>query len=339
MNEKIERDFSLKSYNTFRLPVHAKFFVEATSLESLTEAISWAKNHQQEIIIIGGGSNVLLTGDFDGLVVLNRIMGRELLSDHETEVIVKFGAGENWHHVVLFCIDNGWGGVENLSLIPGTVGAAPMQNIGAYGVELEDVFVSLEALNRATGVLEVFDRDACQFGYRQSVFKKEKRDQYVITSVTLRLKKDHQVNTSYGAIQETLSKKGIHGPSIKDVSDAVIEIRRSKLPDPQLLGNAGSFFKNPIISHSHFETIQGKYPDVPSYSVSEGVKVPAGWLIETCGWKGKVIGDVGVHKQQALVIVNYGKGTGRDIVNLANEIRESVQSEFSIDLQPEVNFI
>jgi UDP-N-acetylmuramate dehydrogenase len=253
---------------------------------------------------------------------------------------VKAGGGEVWHDLVLFCLQHNLGGIENLSLIPGTVGAAPLQNIGAYGVELKDVFEELEAVNLATGELHTFDKAACQFGYRESVFKHESRGQYIVASVTLRLRKEHQLNTSYGAIQTTLEEMQVQQPTIHDVSAAVCHIRRSKLPDPAQIGNAGSFFKNPEIPVLLYDVLKEKYPGMPAYPVSEAaVKVPAGWLIEQCGWKGKVIENYGVHKNQALVLVNYGGAHGEKLLALARDIIQSVQEKFGITLQPEVNIL
>ena len=335
---EVIRDASLKEYNTFGIEAKAKSFVEVNSSQQLEDAL---KIDREDLLILGGGSNVLLTKDFDGLVIKNSIKGIEVIDENDQFVTVKVGAGEIWHSFVLHAIDNNWGGVENLSLIPGTVGAAPMQNIGAYGVEIKEVFKSLEALHIETLTNKTFTKEECEFGYRESVFKLAAKSQYIITTVTFLLtKKDHNINISYGAITDTLNSKGITNPTIKDVSDAVIEIRESKLPNPKVIGNAGSFFKNPTIEKIDYEMLKLEYPEMPGYVVSdEEVKVPAGWLIEQCGWKGKQIGNIGVHKNQALVLVNYGGGNGSEIKQLALDIRDSVITKFGIPLIPEVNFI
>lgn len=335
---EVIRDASLKEYNTFGIEAKAKSFIEVNSSQQLEDAL---KIDREDLLILGGGSNVLLTKDFDGLVIKNSIKGIEVIDENDQFVTVKVGAGEIWHSFVLHAIDNNWGGVENLSLIPGTVGAAPMQNIGAYGVEIKEVFKSLEALHIETLTNKTFTKEECEFGYRESVFKLAAKSQYIITTVTFLLtKKDHNINISYGAITDTLNSKGITNPTIKDVSDAVIEIRESKLPNPKVIGNAGSFFKNPTIEKIDYEMLKLEYPEMPGYVVSdEEVKVPAGWLIEQCGWKGKQIGNIGVHKNQALVLVNYGGGNGSEIKQLALDIRDSVITKFGIPLIPEVNFI
>lgn len=335
---EVIKEASLKEYNTFGLEAKARTFVEVNSTKQLEEAL---KIERQDLLILGGGSNVLLTKDFDGLVIKNSIKGIEVIDEDDQIVTVRVGAGEIWHNFVLHAIANNWGGIENLSLIPGTVGAAPMQNIGAYGVEIKEVFKSLDALHIESFTNKTFTKEECEFGYRESIFKLAAKSQYVITSVTFELtKNEHNINTSYGAISDTLSSKGITNPTIKDVSDAVIQIRESKLPNPKVIGNAGSFFKNPTIEKIDYEMLKLEYPEMPGYVVSEEeVKVPAGWLIEQCGWKGKQIGNIGVHKNQALVLVNYGGGNGSDIKQLALDIRDSVIGKFGIPLMPEVNFI
>ncbi len=337
---EIKENYSLKNYNTFGLECHARWFSEVSDIQSLTSLLKHAKKESISAYILGGGSNVLLTKDIEGMVIKMALKGIEVVDENEDFVWVRAGAGEVWHELVLYTIEKGWGGIENLSLIPGLVGAAPMQNIGAYGVELKDVFSSLEALNRETLDTEVFDHSACKFGYRESVFKNALKNQYIITSVTLKLSKKPKVNVSYGAITEVLKSKGIDEPTIREVSDAVIEIRQSKLPDPRVIGNAGSFFKNPVIDQEHFEKIKARYPNVPSYPQPDGgVKVPAGWLIEQCGWKGKRVGEIGVHDKQALVLVNHGGGKGEDIYALSEEILQSVKQEFGVELSREVNVV
>ncbi len=335
---KILYDFSLKELNTFGLSVLAKSYVEVFDIQQFKLLLNNSKD--ANVMILGGGSNILLTKDYDGLVIKNTIKGIEILDVNDDDVTIKVGAGEVWHEFVLYCIENGFGGVENLSLIPGTVGAAPMQNIGAYGVEIKDVFHSLEALNLETLEVEIFDNNDCKFGYRQSIFKNTHKGKYAIVNVTFQLSKKPMLNTSYGAIQEVLSSNDISAPTIKDVSDAVISIRQSKLPNPDEIGNAGSFFKNPAISVDKFNLLKASFTNIPSYELpNEGVKVPAGWLIESCGWKGKRIGDIGVHDKQALVLVNHGNGHGIDLYRLAKDIQQSVKDKFGIELEMEVNVL
>ncbi|KAA3438644.1 UDP-N-acetylmuramate dehydrogenase [Rufibacter hautae] len=338
---KIERDASLQPYNTFGIDAKATLLAEFTSVEELRELLQNPEVQALPKLILGGGSNVLFTQNVEATVLLNRIKGiTQTPEPDEKHVLVTSGSGETWHELVLYTLENDLGGIENLSLIPGTVGAAPLQNIGAYGVELKDTFVSLEALEMATGNVVTFNKEQCGFGYRESVFKKEAKGQYIVTSVTLRLTKEHTFNTSYGAIQDTLAQQQVRDLSLRAISEAVCHIRRSKLPDPTQIGNAGSFFKNPEIAQSMFEMLRAQYPGIPGYPVSpETVKVPAGWLIEQCGWKGKVLGNHGVHKDQALVLVNYGGAAGNDVKALAYEIINSVEEKFGITLTPEVNII
>lgn len=332
---KIIPSFSLKKYNTFGLAAKAKAFVEIKDEASLQQLIATA---EEPFFILGGGSNILLCQDVPGLVLKNNIKGKKLLRTFKHQVHLEVGGGENWHEFVRWCVDQNYAGVENLSLIPGTVGAAPIQNIGAYGVELKDVFVRLEAIHLHTGERRVFRLKDCAFGYRDSVFKTVYKGQYFITKVVLRLAKQAKINTSYGAIQKTLETMGVTQPDIRAISDAVIQIRQSKLPDPAVLGNAGSFFKNPVISQQTFQVLQARFPKVVSYTLADGkVKVPAGWLIEHSGWKGKRIGNTGSHKDQALVLVNYGGATGKEIYTLAMQIIASVKEKFGIQLTPEVN--
>lgn len=333
----ITRNKSLQSLHTFGFQVSANAFAEFEDVEGLIELLKmYPANH----FILGGGSNICFTQDFDGLVALNKIKGRhfEIKEDHVT---VKGGAGENWHEFVLWSLEKNWGGLENMSLIPGTLGAAPIQNIGAYGVELKDVFVELTALNKATLEVEVFTREKCAFGYRDSFFKNEGKDKYVILDVTFKLSlPPHPLNTTYGAIQTVLDQKEIKNPRIQDVSNAVIEIRQSKLPDPAVIGNAGSFFKNPVIDESLLDSLFEHYPAMPFYRQGDGtVKIPAGWLIEQCGWKGKRVGSVGCHKDQALVLVHFGGGSGKEILQLAQDIQASVGEKFGIMIHPEVNVL
>jgi len=336
---KIQENISLKEFNTFGFDKKAKFFIEVHSNEEVIQALAFAEDQNLPVFILGGGSNILLTQDIHAVVVKINIKGVELFSEREEDVIVKVGAGESWHEFVLKAIENEWAGVENLSLIPGTVGASPMQNIGAYGVEIKEVFHSLEAIDIKTKEISVFDHHQCQFGYRESIFKNIAKDKYVITYVNFLLYKSPSFNTSYGAISQTLKDMNIVDLSLKAVSDAVIHIRQSKLPDPKVIGNAGSFFKNPTIPATQYTDLKSKHPNIPGYENKEGVKVPAAWLIEQAGWKGRRFGEIGVHELQPLVLVNYGQGDGKDIVNLSKKIQEDVFHKFGIELHPEVNFI
>ncbi|MCW5517713.1 UDP-N-acetylmuramate dehydrogenase [Muriicola sp. Z0-33] len=336
---EIQENFSLKDYNTFGIDAKARYYVEITSIEELIHALKL--DEYPDKFIISGGSNMLITKDINALVMHINLKGIAVISEEDKAVIIEVMAGENWHDLVLWSLSHNYGGLENLSLIPGNTGTAPIQNIGAYGVELKDVFHSCDAMNIASTLIETFSKKACKFGYRDSFFKNEGKGKYIITSVRLRLsKKDHLLNTSYGAIDAELENNRIKNPSIQDVSNAVIAIRQRKLPDPNELGNSGSFFKNPVLGKSEFHEFEKAYPNAPFYSISdEEYKIPAGWLIEQCGYKGKRVGDAGVHKNQALVLVNYGNATGIEILNLANEIQESVFGKFRIKILPEVNII
>ncbi|MEL4307885.1 UDP-N-acetylmuramate dehydrogenase [Joostella sp. CR20] len=332
----IQHNISLKPYNTFGIDVLAKSFIAVSSVEELKDVFTLAEYDTK--FILGGGSNMLLTKNVDALVVKVDLKGKEILSEANNTSFVKVNAGENWHEFVLWTLENNLGGAENLSLIPGNVGTAPIQNIGAYGVELKDIFHSCEALNTETLALETFSLEACQFGYRDSFFKRNK-GKYIITAVTFNLtNKTHQLNISYGAIEAELKAQDITTPTIKDVSNAVISIRKSKLPDPKELGNSGSFFKNPVVSTQQFDVLIKNHPNMPHYVVSDSeVKIPAGWLIEQCGFKGKRFGDAGVHKNQALVLVNYDQASGAEIWDLALKIQQTVQEKFNITIEPEVN--
>lgn len=336
---QIEENKSLKNFNTFGIDCKAKYFVSVSSVEELKQVL--ANNNFKERFILGGGSNMLLKNDIDALVIHLNLKGIETVLETEDSVILKAMAGENWHEFVLHCIEKGYGGVENLSLIPGNVGTAPIQNIGAYGVELKDVFESCTAVEIETQKEHIFTKDECNFGYRDSIFKNEAKGKYIIVSVTFRLtKRDHKISTSYGAIQNQLAEKSIENPSIKDISNAVIAIRQSKLPNPKELGNSGSFFKNPVISSEVFQQFRKKYPEAPFYEVSPTeFKIPAGWLIEHAGFKGKRFGDAGIHKNQALVLVNYGNASGEEIWQLALKIQKKVKEKFGIYIEPEVNII
>lgn len=333
----IQTNKNLKEYNTFGISVKAEMFAVFSSIEELKQILSFRNN--KKLLVLGGGSNLLLTKDFDGLVIKNEIKRFEVVEETANEVIVESGAGENWHEFVLNCIDKGFGGIENLSLIPGSVGASPMQNIGAYGVEIKDVFESLSAYHIASGEIHYFDKTKCEFGYRESIFKNKVKGEYIILTVTFRLTKIPTINSSYGAINEQLKVMGIQEPTIKELSAAVIAIRQSKLPDPKIIGNAGSFFKNPTVEITLLEQIQKNYPDIPNYPALNGRKLAAGWLIEKAGWKGKTFDNYGVHKLQALVLVNYGNCTGQEIFDLSSRIIQDVFEKFGVLLEREVNIL
>ncbi len=332
---EIQRHYPLKKLNTFGIEAMAEELVVVHSVAALHDIVQLNRGRIQ---VLGGGSNILLTGDLPGLTIKNEIGEIEIFLENEHEVLIRVGGGVVWHDLVLWAVEQGLGGIENLSLIPGTVGAAPIQNIGAYGVELKDVFHSLEACDLTTGELHVFHKDECQFGYRDSVFKREHKRKFCIINVYLHLQKFPVVNTQYGDIQRTLEEMGVKKPNVRDVSNAVIQIRQRKLPDPAVIGNAGSFFKNPELEAADFQRFIQQFPQAPNYPQADGrVKVPAGWLIEQAGWKGQRFGDAGCHANQALVLVNYGGATGEEILELAKKIQASVQAQFGIALTPEVN--
>lgn len=329
---------SLTSLNTFGIQASSEHFGNAKTIEDVQQGLTFSRD--KKLLVLGGGSNLLLLKDFSGITLHVDIKGIEKLGEDDEYYYVKVAAGENWHEFVLWCISQNLGGVENLSLIPGNVGAGPMQNIGAYGVEIKDVFYELEAIHQKDLTLHKFSNNQCEFGYRSSIFKTHAKDQFIILNVTFRFHKESRLNTSYGAIEEKLHDKGISNPDMKDVSDAVIAIRSSKLPDPAIIGNAGSFFKNPVVSKSEFDLIKKQNADVSAYPQADGtVKVAAGWLIEKAGWKGKRYDNYGVHKDQALVLVNYGGANGEDIYNLSEKILQDVKSKFGIILEREVNII
>ncbi|MEO6168399.1 MAG: UDP-N-acetylmuramate dehydrogenase [Chitinophagales bacterium] len=330
----------LESCNTFGISAIAKYFAEINSVDDFRSLIEDPKFKAEEKLILGGGTNILFTKNFDGLVIRNSIRGIEVVKEDPYNTWIKVAAGEPWHPFVLYCVERNLAGIENLSLIPGLVGAAPMQNIGAYGVEIKDTCEEVEAVNRATGEPEVFSNAACEFGYRESVFKHKLKGQFMITAVTFKLNKIFKPHINYGDIKRTLEEMRVKEITIKSVSDAVIKIRSSKLPDPKVIGNAGSFFKNPVVTKKQFNELIAKHPLMPNYSQKNGeVKIPAGWLIEQCGWKGKVIGHTGAHKTQALVLVNYGNATGHEVYQLALEIKDSVLAKFGIKIIPEVNLV
>ena len=335
---KIQNNITLKSFNTFGIDVNASQFVSISSVKDLKSVLS---TNSSELLILGGGSNMLLTKDIDALVLQINLKGIRVLSSCENSVHVEVAAGENWHEFVSWCLKENYGGLENLSLIPGNVGTAPIQNIGAYGVELKDSLVSCEALHIQTKELKVFTKEDCNFGYRNSIFKQELKGQYIITSVVFELSSQHHIlKTNYGAIESKLENTVIKTPTIQDVSKAVISIRNSKLPDPKIIGNSGSFFKNPVVSASKFQILQSQFQLIPHYNVSEdSIKIPAAWLIDTAGFKGKTFGNFGVHTKQALVLVNYGGASGKDILTLSLQIQKAVKLIFDIDLETEVNIL
>ncbi len=336
---QIHQKFSLKNYNTFGIEAKAKQFVAVHNLDELKSVLEHHKNDKK--FILGGGSNMLLTQDIDALVIHVDLLGKKVLKEDENFVWVESNAGENWHEFVLWTIEQDFGGLENMSLIPGNVGTTPVQNIGAYGAEIKDTFVSCDAMNIETQEMKTFTKSECNFGYRESIFKHEAKDKFIITSVVFKLTKcNHKISVEYGDIKAELVKNNITNPTIKDVSNAVIAIRQSKLPNPKELGNSGSFFKNPVISREEFLKVLEKFPDVKYFEISKTeVKVPAGWLIEHAGLKGYRNGDAGVHKNQALVLVNYGSATGQDILNLSKYVQKTVFDKYGIAIEAEVNVI
>jgi UDP-N-acetylmuramate dehydrogenase len=337
----IQENSPLLPFNTFKFNARAKYL---SIIYSIGDLIDLMKSHifaTTPRLFLGGGSNILFTQDFNGLVIRNEIKGIEIVREDDDHVTLKVGSGENWHAFVIYCVGKNYGGIENLSLIPGTIGAAPMQNIGAYGVEVKSVINEVEAIDLSNGEAKIFSNGECRFGYRESFFKHEGKDRYFISSVTLTLtKRNHQFNVSYGAIKDTLAQMAVTGLSVRAISDAVISIRKSKLPDPAVIGNAGSFFKNPSIDNEQYDHLKNAYPNIPGFSEENNrTKVPAGWLIEQCGWKGKRIDNIGVHPLQALVLVHYGGDEGKNLWKLALDIQSSVKEKFGITLQPEVNVI
>jgi UDP-N-acetylmuramate dehydrogenase len=333
------RNHPLASLTTFGLPSSANFFCPCASVEQVKEALSLVRSEGLPLTVLGGGSNVLLTGDLDGLVLHNRLEGIEIVEENGKEVWVKVGAGVPWHALVVETLKRGWYGLENLSLIPGSVGASPMQNIGAYGIELEARFHALDAIEVHTGQPRSFSHSECEFGYRESIFKKKLKGAYVITHVTFRLSRRPELRLDYGAIREELDRAGVHDPGPQDVSNAVIRIRKSKLPDPSEVGNAGSFFKNPVLDAEQFSALQSAHPDVPHYPAPSGTKVAAGWLIDRAGWKGHHRGTHGIHDRQALVLVHHGGASGADLLALAQDVQQDVASKFGVALEREVNVL
>lgn len=339
---QVHQNISLKQFNTFGIEAKAKLFADFSSLEKLQEILFYTQQLMPNStkLILGGGSNLLFTKDVDGLVLKNEIGGIETVKEDDEFVYLRAGAGVLWHNFVQHCVEADLGGAENLSLIPGNVGASPMQNIGAYGVEIKDVFEELEAYHINDKAVVKFSKKECAFGYRESVFKRQYKNQFIILNVTYRLRKKPLFNTSYGAINQELEKMGVKELSVKDISQAVINIRTSKLPDPKVIGNAGSFFKNPTVSKQQYDQLKSSFSDLVAYANADGtMKLAAGWMIEQCGWKGYRKGDAGCHAKQALVLVNYGSATGKEIFDLSSEILQSVKTKFGVELEREVNIV
>jgi UDP-N-acetylmuramate dehydrogenase len=336
---KIEKNYNLDKLNTFGIKAKALFFVGIKSEDELKELLILPEFRQNKKMFLGGGSNVLFTKDFDGIVILNKLKGIEVVKENSENVFVKAMGGEKWHDLVMFAVDREYWGIENMALIPGTVGAAPIQNIGAYGAELKDILEEVEAYDIETGEKKIFSNKECELGYRESVFKNKFKNKYFISAITLELNKTKKENTVYKALEKYLEENNIKVKNPKDISDAVMSIRQSKLPDPKILGNAGSFFKNVYSSREKVSKLLEKYPNMPIFEENDLVKIPTGWLIEQCGFKGKRFGNVGVHEKQALVLVNYGGATGDEIIELANKIILSVKEKFGLELIPEVNFV
>lgn len=341
IESKIKKDFSLKSYNTFGIDTSCSYFIECNNVQDIIDSLSFSKKNNLPLLTLGGGSNILFTKKFEGIVLKNSLKGIEILSTTDEKITVKASAGENWHQFVLHAVNNGWCGIENLSLIPGTVGASPIQNIGAYGVEVKDTIEEVEVLFIDSYEIKKYTNKECKFGYRSSIFKTELKNKCILLNVTYSFSKHATLNISYGAIADTLKANNISEPTIKDVSNAVIAIRESKLPNPKEIGNAGSFFKNPEIPNVLFEKLVQTHPAIPHYNspIPNHTKIAAGWLIEQCGWKGYRIDDIGVHKNQALVLVNYGNGNGDALLHLCQQIIQSVFEKFEIKLEAEVNII
>ena len=335
----IKNDFSLKGFNTFGIDVCAKEFVVVNAQKDLFDLILERDLTKEKFLMLGGGSNILFTKDFEGLLIKNEITGIEIIKEDAQQVLVRVGAGMKWHELVLYCIERGWGGLENLSLIPGTVGASPIQNIGAYGVEVKDLIDEVEGIDLIHKNTRTIKSQECEFGYRSSVFKTSLKNSFLITAVVFRLNKQHQLHVEYGAIRDELARMKVDHPTIRDVSNAVINIRKSKLPDPNIIGNAGSFFKNPLVSTKKLHDLKSIYPNIISFPHGSDFKLAAGWLIEQAGWKGYREGNVGCHEKQALVLVNHGNASGTEILQLAQKIQQSVHSKFGVELEMEVNVV
>ncbi len=333
----LQKNFNLKRLNTFGISVNAENFLDVGNEDDLREILVFHKYKNQPKFILGGGSNILLTKDIESLTIKISIPGIKIIDEDDESVIIEAGGGVVWQNLVDYCINNNFGGIENLSLIPGTVGAAPIQNIGAYGQELKDVLQSLNGIHTADGEEKSFTNNECEFGYRNSIFKKDLKNKFIITAVKLKLRKNPVINLSYGNLRDEIEKLNLANITIKDVSSVVCSIRKNKLPNPSVIGNAGSFFKNPEVSADFFYNLKQDFPDLVGYETNNGFKLAAGWLIDKCGWKGKRIGDAGIHERQALVLVNFGNASGADVFNLSKEVKKSVKEKFGVDLEYEVN--
>ena len=336
---EIKQDYNLSKLNTFGVDVSAKFFAALEKEKDIAELFQLPEFRENKKIFLGGGSNVLFTKDFEGIVVLNKLKGMEIVEEDQETATVRSMGGEIWHNMVIFAVSRGLWGIENLSLIPGTAGAAPLQNIGAYGAELKNTLLNVEAYEIETGEKKIFQKEECELGYRDSIFKNKVKGKYFISAVTLRLSKRENKNLSYRILTDYLEQNKIKVNGPKDISDAVAAIRMSKLPDPKVIGNAGSFFKNVFVPEAQFKKLLEAYPDMPHFEEDGIIKIPSGWLIEKCGWKGFREGEVGVHSRQALVLVNHGKATGADLIDLAHKIIASVKEKFGLELSPEVNIV
>ena len=334
------KNYSLKGHNTFGIEAKCRRFLEFSSVNEAQDVLPTLRGEDAPLMLLGGGSNLLLTKDFSGTVIHSAIMGAEAHETGDGHVLLRCGSGERWDDIVDLCVSRGWYGAENLSLIPGDVGASAVQNIGAYGVEAKDLIVRVEAVEIATGNLHLFTNEECRYSYRQSRFKQDWRDHFFITHVTYCLSLTFKPHLDYGNIRMELEEKGISNPTAAELRQTVIDIRNAKLPDPKMEGNAGSFFMNPVVSRKKYERLSADYPNMPLYTIDEDhEKIPAGWMIEQCGWKGKTLGRAGVHHRQALVLVNKGDATGEEIVHLCEQIRMDVYNRFGIEIHPEVNII
>ncbi|GAB3629172.1 UDP-N-acetylenolpyruvoylglucosamine reductase [Pandoraea terrae] len=332
---ELQRDFSLREHNTFGLPAMARFAVAVRDEDDLRAALALPEGQGLPRLVLGGGSNLVLTRDFDGLVLKMAIQGRACIAQSTDAWLVEAGAGQTWHDFVAWTLEMGWPGLENLALVPGTVGAAPIQNIGAYGLEVAERFAYLRALDTASGEFVALDAAACRFGYRDSLFKQQP-GRYIVTRVTFRLPRPWQPVTGYADVSRTLAERAVATPAPRDIFDAVVDIRRRKLPDPADIGNAGSFFKNPVVDAATFAALRARFPDIVGYAQPSGAwKVAAGWMIDQCGWRGRTMGQAGVHERQALVLINRGGATGADVVALSRAIQASVAERFGVTLEPE----
>jgi len=331
-----KNNISIKKYNSFKVDHKIKKFYRIQSKEEMIK-VKRSISKNEKIIILGGGSNILFTKNFNGSILYNNILGKEIIKETKKNIYIKFGAGENWDKSVEFCVKNKWYGIENLSLIPGSVGAAPIQNIGAYGTEIKDYIYEVSGINLSNGKSQIYENKLCNFSYRNSIFKRKLKNIFFITHVTIKLSKSKKLNLSYNEVKKYFRNKKSNEITIDNVRKKIIEIRESKLPDPKKLGNCGSFFKNPLVDIYFFNNLKNKYPDIIAFKNSNGIKISAAWLIEKCGWKGYKKDNIGVYKNHALVLVNYGSNNGKKIFKLSEKIKESVNEKFNISLENEVN--